>query len=182
MSSSARLLGLALVLVAVPAATAVAALPRPSTRLIVPGRSIGGVTLGGTFASGTRAWGRGGKCTEGTQFHICSYSTADFKDGNAGFTGKPRGRINQIQIALGYDNSNNLNRDTSLTKFHTRKGIGLGDTNAAVRSAYPRAKRRTIPGAANYEWVVSGPGKAITRIQMAGRTSLRVAAIILSSS
>jgi hypothetical protein len=181
MSRPSRVLGLALILGATAAVPSLAALPVPTSRLIVPGRSLGGVKLGGTFAAGLKAWGRGATCTQGTRFHICSYTTSNFADGNAGFTGKPGGRIDMIQVAAGYT-GRDPNFKTSLVKFKTAKGVGLGSTSRAVKSAYPKAKRQNVTGASNYEWVIVGPGAARTRFQMAGTGTSRVIGIILNSS
>jgi hypothetical protein len=173
-----RLLGLALLLSLTSAAVALAALPSPKNRLIVPGKSAGGVKLGGTFAAATQAWGSGGKCTKTARYRVCSYTTSNSGDGSASFSSKPKGKINAIQLLVGYAGGH-LNFNTSLAKFKTKKGIKLGSTDSAVRSAYPKAKQHAIPMASNYELWVKGPGKHVTRFQMSGDSPPQVIGIIM---
>jgi hypothetical protein len=176
-----RPLAFALMLSLALAATALAGLPSTKHKLIAPGKSLGGVKLGGTFAAAKAAWGSGGHCSTMAGFHYCSYSTGDNADGSATFSAPAKGKITAIQAITGYGSDGEPNFKTSLTKFKTKKGIRLGSTEKAVTKAYPKAKKHAIQGASNHEWWVTGPKKHVTRFQMSSAPE-RVIGVVMQSS
>jgi hypothetical protein len=140
-------------------ALASATLPKTSTKSIVPGKSIGGLGLGGSQASVEKVWGPypGGDCEQ-----ICTYSAP-----KGGATGEVRFETTdsvhfkafevliktEVEFAGGKDVAN---CDTPLTKYQTSKGIHLCSTAGAVKKAYPKAVKE------GDAYVLKGPGKART--------------------
>jgi hypothetical protein len=159
------------------AATAFAGVPHPSTRLIVPGKSLGGVRLGGTFAAARKAWGPGADCRKNFSMRVCVYKTNSYADGSAGFSSRSGGRIDEITLNAGFTRNSTPIFTNSVARFRTSKGIRLGSTSAAVRKAYPDVKRRS--GSASYPLVLSGPGEATTTFQISRR---RVIGIRIASA
>jgi hypothetical protein len=149
------------------AATAVAGVPHPSTRLIVPGKSLGGVKLGGTFAAARKAWGAGADCRKTFLMRVCVYKTDSYADGSAGFSSQAGATIDEITLNAGYTRNGTPIFTNSVARFKTSKGIRLGSTSSAVRNAYPNVKRR--PGGTSYPLVLSGPGEATTTFQISRR-------------
>ena len=83
-------------------ATASAALPRPASTAIVPGKSIGGVSIGMTVKRALARWGAGSHCTAATIRRSCTWTgtgTQGTVSFNVGFTGKVR----SITIAAGHN-------------------------------------------------------------------------------
>jgi hypothetical protein len=116
------------------ASAAAAGLPRSG--LIVPGKSIGAVHLGETFAAAHRTWGASGKCSTTNAVRYCSYSGSPAA-GRA-TVGATRGTIVSISVTAAYDpTTKKFVSATPLAAFHTSKGIHLGSTTAAVMHAYP---------------------------------------------
>jgi hypothetical protein len=122
---------------AVPAA---AKLPAPASKLIEPGTSVGGVTLGKKVAKAKAAWGKGGACSgsEDGKNGTCSYGSTP-KAGSASF-GYVEGKVVDMFLSLGRNKAGKVVFRTSLANFETAKGIGLGSTRKAVKQAYPKAK------------------------------------------
>ena len=138
------LLSIAVVALALPA-IASAGLPKTGDPLIVPGKSIGGATLGKDPGKAEKAWGKGrGNCPPSPGNGYCQYSRDNPAFGAAYFSwqadpsGKTR-RVDQIYISLGRDVDGDLKLDTKLAKFKTKKGIHLGSTGRKVAAAYPKA-------------------------------------------
>lgn len=125
-------------------AFASAALPKTDDPLIVPGKSIGGATLGRNAGIAQEAWGHGrGNCPPSSG--SCTYSRDNPAFGMAYFSwlAIPSLRIRRvidIVINAGYDIDGDPKFDTKLAKFKTKKGIHLGSTGHAVAAAYPKAK------------------------------------------
>lgn len=131
---------------ALPAA-AQAALPKTTNTLIVPGKSIGGVALGGSTASVTKAWGSNPTC--------CLYTekvgpTESAALGNALLeTGAQGGasKVWEIFIDVGENNTGTNptpNFNTPLTRFKTAEGIGLGSKVSELKRAYHGLKKQVV--------------------------------------
>ncbi|MBN9621344.1 MAG: hypothetical protein J0H06_00080 [Actinobacteria bacterium] len=144
---------------------AAAALPKASSTLIEPGKSIGGVALGASPTSVTKAWGPG--CAETS----CTYSAAS-KTGQSpalalvGFekTGSKFAAW-EMSITVGSIISGakpTPEFDTPLADFKTSKGIGLGSTATELKRAYHAAKKQidTDNGIAIY--TLKGKGEITT--------------------
>jgi hypothetical protein len=138
MTLTARTSGLAaLFLVAALAAAAFGKVPTFKPRTIVPGQSIGGVKIGMSKARATKGWGKPDRCQAGTPIW-CQYlaeSTLSngfkVKQPFSGFYLKG-GKVVAIEIEF----AENAAVDAKVTKLKTSKGIHLGSTMAAARSAY----------------------------------------------
>jgi hypothetical protein len=176
----AAVLSMTLVL-ALPAA-AHAALPKPSSTLIVPGKSIGGVALGANAKSVQKAWGKTRECVE-----ACIYEGG--KNGDETPTSaevlleKPAGggthKVWRISLDAGIERvGTELQRDldTPLVEFKTSKGIGIGSSIGEVQRAYPAAKKLAQPGIATF--TLEGKGQIETVFVAVGT---KVTSILLSS-
>jgi hypothetical protein len=176
----AAVLSLTLML-ALPAA-ADAALPKPSTTLIVPGKSIGGVALGANAKSVQKAWGKTKECVE-----ACIYEGG--KNGDETATraevlleepaaGGPS-KVGRIFIEAGIKRvGTELVRDpdTPLVEFKTSKGIGIGSSIGEVQRAYPSAKKLAQPGITTF--TLKGKGQIETMFAAVGT---KVTSILISS-
>ena len=120
-------------------ATASAALPRPASTAIVPGRSIGGVSIGMSARRALAAWGPGGHCTAPSGRRSCTWLGARLQ-GTASFDVGAGGTVRSIVIAAGH-NERSLVYKGPLMKWKTGAGVHLGVTAAAVYKAYPQARR-----------------------------------------
>jgi hypothetical protein len=127
-------------------------LPAPHPSLIVPGRSIGAVSLGMAFTQAEAAWGGvadedPNACLIANGVGSCRF-TANLHGttGIASFSCK-HGRIDSILIR-GPFNQGTLHYDATgpLTAFHTSKGIHIGSTVKAVKHAYPKGKIPPLGG------------------------------------
>lgn len=148
-------------------ASAGAALPKPSSTLIVPNKSIAGVALGAKISQVKKAWGKGGKCE-----YDCVYEAAR-KNETEGPSlarvlceekrqGAPRTAW-MISISVGYKTVGTETVPTfktPLTAFKTAKGIGLGSKASELARAYPKAEKQGTAGAYWYE--IPGPKEAAT--------------------
>src|ERR1044072_9038991 len=94
---AAACLAACLAAVALPAAAQASPLPTPSTTLIKPGKSIGGVNLGATAQKARDAWGQG-KCKQEFEFFNCTYGAKG--QGVAVFT-VTGGAVSTISISVG---------------------------------------------------------------------------------
>lgn len=146
---------------------AMAAAPRDSKRLIVPGASIGSVSLGQEWRAARTAWGGGGRCSAGgrTQestrtcvFDARRRGEADFEEGivdeNAedvvygvvkirlhAWLLRVRDRISGVPPNLKARRVPSFAFERPYTSFRTAKGIRLGSSARSFRRAYPQAKR-----------------------------------------
>ena len=175
------------VLAGMPAAASATA-PTPSSRLIVPGRSIGGVAVGQTFTRAKALWGPGAECF-GSPFpgppgepepRSCTWVVGpDGNLGTASISGTTRDGVTAVDIsaALGPDG---LAVTSPLRALRTARSIGLGSSGRAVRRAYPRALRKVITGFAYpyVDYVLRGPGNTKTTFEVRGPAQ-RVAVIRL---
>lgn len=168
------LLSITVAALALPA-FASAALPKTDNPLIVPGKSIGGVSLAAGPDPAKQAWGQGrGKCSPPGIAGSCSYSRANSAFGSAFFSWAPIGsgkieRVNDIAINAGRDVDGDLKLDTKLAKFKTKKGIHLGNKGYAVAAAYPKAKF-THGDTDNFQLTTGkGSAKVTTTFQLDGQ-------------
>jgi len=162
-------------------ATAFAGLPSTKNgSLIVPGVSIGAVKLGVRKARLLTAWGPGGDCRPNTIEGGCFYSNPTRTDlGNAIFTTN-NSTVDTMQLQLGSKSGDitKPNFRTSLTAFHTKSGIRLGSTAAALVRAYPKAKRTSV-GSGLVDYRLIGPRRNATNFRTAGG---RVSVIAIEDS
>lgn len=165
-------------------ATAGAALPKPSTTLIVPGKSIGGVALGATATKVKKAWGN----TKDCEFQ-CVYEGG--KNGDETATNadvlleepaskKGPAKVWRVFLTVGQKKvGENFKPDfnTPLAEFKTSKGIGIGSKISEVQSAYPSAKKETESGFTDF--TIKGKGEIETTFTCAGAP--KVTSILVSS-
>lgn len=178
----AVLLG-AILALALPA-SAGAALPKPSTTLIVPGKSIGGVALGATATKVKKAWGN----TKDCEFQ-CIYEGGKNGDESAANAGvlleKPAGgsgaaKVSRIFLTVGQKRvGKELKPDfnTPLAEFKTSKGIGIGSKVSEVQRAYPGAKKTAGAGVTSF--TIEGKGEIETIFTCAGAP--KVTSVIVSA-
>ncbi len=113
-----------------------AALPRFHSKLLVPGKSAGGVSLGENAAKAIRAWGGNSSCMPDPTLLSCSWGSQS--NGSTGtaellFVG---GKVSYIELTLGDTAQGIPIHRGSLMKLKTRKGIGMGSTPAQLLKAY----------------------------------------------
>jgi hypothetical protein len=147
-------------------AVAHAALPKPSSTLIVPGKSIGGLALGANAKSVQKAWGKTDECVE-----ACIYEGGKNGDETAtsaeAILEEPAAggpfKVWRIAISAGIKRvGTELVRDldTPLVEFKTSKGIGIGSSLGEVQRAYPSAKKLAQPGITTF--TLKGKGQIET--------------------
>jgi hypothetical protein len=164
---------LALMAVTFPAA-AQAALPKTTNTLIVPGKSIGGVALGGSVASVTKAWGPNQTCEYQCLYEGKAGPTESAALGSALLeTGAKGGasKVWEIFIDVGQNDTGTNptpNFNTPLTRFKTAKGIGLGSKVSELKQAYHAAKKQTVIAGLTL-YTIKGP-KEIATIFTVGAT------------
>jgi hypothetical protein len=153
-----------------PATAAASPLPTPSTTLIKPGVSIGGVKLGASFAQARSAWGTV-KCKQEFEFLNCSYGAKGTGVAVYSLTGAA---VSTISISVGVTKAGKPKYTGSLLGLKTAKGIGLGSTRKAVKGAYPKIKDGGASGILRLE----GKGPRFTTLTV---TKGRVTTIAVES-
>lgn len=128
---------LAAVAITLPAATADAKLPSPSSKRIVPNRSIGTVKIGMPAETAVKKWGPGGSCAE-TIGSTCRWSGTT-KQGSASFD-VVDGEVSGITLRVGQKPSYEPAYSGPITRWKTSKRIGIGSTLKKVVKAYPKAR------------------------------------------
>lgn len=158
---------LATLALALPAA-AQAGLPKMSNTLIVPGKSIGGVALGGSLSAVTKAWGPNKACE-----YQCLYEgkAAAGETPSLGSvlletksSGGP-GKVWMVFINVGEKPSGDKlvpNFNTPLTRFKTAKGIGLGSKVTELKQAYHSAKKSSTGISDVSLYTIKGPKEIAT--------------------
>jgi hypothetical protein len=141
---------------------AAARVPSPATKLIVPGKSIGGISIGMNYKAAEKLWGTPSSCAKPVLAAGggCSYTgpTNTSKYGTASFNWS-QGKVIEVTIQANESRSQKYTLTGPLTKFKTATGIGLLSSRAAVRRAYPRFK---VNGTFGY--FATGPGKHVTNL------------------
>jgi hypothetical protein len=147
-------------------AGAQAALPTPSSDLIVPGVSVGGVTLGSTLAEGTAAWGKGGVCKTYPEpldaRGECIYASSGKLTAEANF-GLEEGKVVTDAFIDALPSRSRLRApdfSTPLARFKTANGIHLGSTLKQLEAAYPHIKKSAVRGLTLY--LILAPDGAVT--------------------
>lgn len=178
----AVLLG-AILALALPA-SAGAALPKASTTLIVPGKSIGGVALGATATKVKKAWGN----TKDCEFQ-CVYEGGKHGDETATSanvlleqpaSGSGPAKVWNVFLTVGQKMvGDTLKPDlnTPLSQFKTSKGIGIGSTMGEVQKAYPSAKKTSGSGFSIF--TLQGKGEIETQFDF--NNSAKVTSVLVSS-
>jgi hypothetical protein len=168
---------------ALPAA-AWAALPKTNNTLIVPGKSIGGVALGGSVGSVTKAWGPNKTCEYQCQYAGTAGPTESAALGTAlletGASGGPF-KVWEIFIDVGQNDTGTNptpNFNTPLTRFKTAKGIGLGSNVSELKHAYRAAKKQVVVAGLTL-YTIKGP-KEIATIFTVGATG-RITGVTVES-
>jgi hypothetical protein len=143
--------------------TAGAALPKLGNTLIVPAKSIGGVSLGGSATEVTKAWGKNAACE-----FTCDYASAT-KPGAipaqavANLEQSGGGAyVATIYVEVGTTGGTSPKPDfaTPLTRFATSKGIHLGSTVAELTASYHGLKKEHDPAVDLY--TLKGPKETAT--------------------
>jgi hypothetical protein len=128
-----RLLLATLALAVLPAGAAEAAkLPSPKSKLIVPNKSIAGVSIGMNPEKAKDVWGPGSFCGTGS----CVWS-GDKGTARIDFTGA---KVTAIHIGAGQKPSGEYFYKGPLVKWKTSKKVGLGTTINKVAKKYKKAK------------------------------------------
>jgi hypothetical protein len=146
-------------------AAALGALPTPSSNLIVPGVSVGGVTLGSSLAEGTAAWGKGGVCGAGDVRDPaieCTYTTKGELTGEAAF-GLEEGTVVTDAFIDAWPSKSKLRApdfSTPLARLKTANGIHLDSTLKQLEAAYPHIKKSAVRGLTLY--LILAPDGAVT--------------------
>jgi hypothetical protein len=155
----ARLTALATVAALLAPAAALGALPSPSSHRIVLGKSIGGATLGRSFASARRAWGHGADCTKQRRIRACVYdggTTAGIATIQA-FDNK----VSELDLSAGITSTGARVTKGKIARFKTSRGIGIGSRRAALVRAYPKLRKAT-----SHLYTRHGPGKVVTSFEL----------------
>jgi hypothetical protein len=154
-------------MLAVPAvsiAAASAPAPKFSSDLIVPNKSLGGLTLNAPAASAKKIFGSKACSSTGS----CSYETTDATLSLVTYqkTRHSKPLIGEISVSAV------PGRSDPFTALQSARGIGLGSSYAAVKKAYPNAKKfgpgeLEIKGHGTFETNFQFAGGKVTRIGMA---------------
>jgi hypothetical protein len=159
--SARRLAPAVLALTLAVPAVAQAGLPHPSSNAIVLGKSIGGATIGHSFASAKSSWGSGGVCTGARAFSQCSYLASKTKSLGQGSFSAENGKIVSVNVSAGQTSTGKLIIPASLKPLKTSKGIGLGSTVSQIKSKYPHAGHNQ-----QFNYYILGPGKHATTFSL----------------
>jgi hypothetical protein len=152
MTGAAALATLALCATAAWAVT----LPTFKSDLIVPNRSLAGVTLKSTYKEAVRAFrtgARGCSTTKGCVFRASNGAT--FSIIFARLSAKSKPIAAEISIQAGESSSGKPLFAGPLTALKTSSGIGIGSSASAVKRAYPHATGTVRQGG----YVVKGTTK-----------------------
>lgn len=146
-AGSIALAAVAAVAAAAPATGNAAGPPRFPSTVIVPGVSVGGVSIGQSFATARRRWGGRPSCVTNTFDHSIECGYVDSRDARTGYTylkGTGDGKVYAIQLIVGAPGGRHLYVGP-LTRLKTAKRIGFGSSLGAFRRAYPGAAQRRDP-------------------------------------
>jgi hypothetical protein len=147
---------------ALPAA-AQAGLPKTTDTLIVPAKSLGGVTLGSSSTAVTKAWGKNKQCE-----YQCLYegrnpgelgSVLLESDANGASYKVWSVFITVSETIVGTTTKPNF--ETPLSRFKTSKGIGLGSSQKDLVAAYHGLKKLGA-GSGVFAYTLKGPRESFT--------------------
>lgn len=111
--------------------------PKPADPVIVPGESLGGVSIGQDVAEAEDAWVVAGNCKNQANTRICDYGSR--KRGEATIIAKD-GAVAIATIMAPYKRGEFVFKGP-LMKFGTAKGdLGLGDKLKRIDKRYPGGK------------------------------------------
>jgi hypothetical protein len=172
--SAAALASIAAVALVAPAAASnEGPLPRPQDPTIVPGSSLGGVSIGQPMAAAEAAWGNPGKCRRQGRGRSCNFTVR-----NRGF-----GALTAIdgKVALAGFNAWTRHGEVvakgPLMEFGTAKGdLGLGDKLTRIAKRYPNGKLERGKKAIVWSLVFREDGNVMT-FSSTDRKHRRVTAI-----
>jgi hypothetical protein len=157
-------LAASLIALAACAPVADAKLPPKGGKLIVPGRSIGGVKIGMKAEDAVKKWGKGGSCDEVIGVSCRYDGTA--KQGSARFDLRD-GKVSGIVLECGQKASGECVYKGPITKWKTKKKIGIGSSLRRVLKAYPKA----TPDGGGVELAT---GKRVTFFSSSGGRTARI--------
>jgi hypothetical protein len=148
---------------ALPAA-AQAGLPKTGNTLIVPAKSLGGVTLGASSKSVVKAWGKTSECV-----YQCTYEGKNSGEiGSALLESKTTTstpKVWNVFIAVSQTlvgKTEKPNFSTPLTRFKTSKGIGLSSKLSELKAAYHGLKKTTSLAGGISAYELKGPKESFT--------------------
>ncbi|HYH61182.1 MAG TPA: hypothetical protein VD766_04900 [Solirubrobacterales bacterium] len=111
--------------------------PKPSDPTVVPGVSLGGVSLGQDVDEAQTAWVAAGDCSDEGPGRICNYGSV--KKGSAALLAP--GNAVEIASIMAPSRDGEFVFKGPLMKFGTAKGdLGLGDKLEKIAKRYPTAK------------------------------------------
>jgi hypothetical protein len=129
--------------------------------------SIGGVALGGSVASVTKAWGPNKTCEYQCQYAGAAGPTESAALGTALLETGPNGgplKVWEIFIDVGQNDTGTNptpNFNTPLTRFKTAEGIGLGSKVSELKQAYHAVEKQAV-GAGLTLYTIKGPKEIAT--------------------
>jgi hypothetical protein len=135
-----RTLTLTFVILAAAAPAAEAKLPPKGGKLIVPGRSIGGVKLGMKAEDAAKKWGKGGSCDETTVGAVSCRYDGSAKQGTMRFEIGRDGKVSAIYMECAHKSDGTAIYKGPITKWHTKKGIRIGSSLRKVQKKYPKSQ------------------------------------------
>jgi hypothetical protein len=148
--------GITLVVVGCMPSAASAVLPTIHNTLIVPGGSIGGITVGASLQEVNATWG--GNCVSSVECvwdgkrQGCAQIAMTNPQTQLDIEHLGAGRVKTIVLDYLTHVGHNPTYKTPLARFRTAKGIGIGSSINSLLKAYPHAKRVHYPE-------MQGPGR-----------------------
>ncbi len=152
---------LALILVLallVPAAAALASLPKPADPTVVVPTSIAGMKLGLSEAKAKATWGAGGATCSETR---CYWGKTDSPQGYA-YIEFFEHKVLGIAVYAGRGKESALLTTAAkpIMAMKAKNGVGIGAKLSQVKAAYPKGVQSGEPGDYTFYWTVKGKGKA----------------------
>jgi hypothetical protein len=112
-------------------------LPKFPSKLIVPGKSAGGVSLGEGAAKAIRAWRGNSSCTPSSSLVECTWgSDANGADGSISLS-FANGKVTLITLQLDGNTRGIPIYKGPMMALKTKQGIGLKSTVAQLEKHYP---------------------------------------------
>jgi hypothetical protein len=112
-------------------------LPKFPSKLIVPGKSAGGVSIGERATKAIRAWGGNSNCAPSSSLVECIWgSDANGTDGTISLS-FANGKVTLITLQLNANTSGVPVFKGAMMALKTKQGIGLKSTVAQLEKHYP---------------------------------------------